>query len=103
LAGSSSSARRYSPKADSRSSPSSRNAAKANRAKASFLEGLAGGEAGADFDRYRDLASIVGEDPLPYGFDRNRESIAALVVYARQQGLLSDDAAADDYFLPLQH
>lgn len=71
-------------------------------AKASFLGGLASGATGPEFDRYRDLASIVGDDPLPYGFDQNRESIAALILYSRQQGLLSGDAAYDDFFVSIQ-
>ncbi len=60
-------------------------------AKAEFLEKLADpAEHSEELERYRRQSAIVGPDPLPYGVDENRTSIAAIIGYAREQGLLPD-------------
>jgi 4,5-dihydroxyphthalate decarboxylase len=51
----------------------------------------------AEDRRYRKLADLVG-DPLPYGFEANRASLEALVLYAQQQGFAAKDMAASDLF-----
>ncbi|MFT4065746.1 ABC transporter substrate-binding protein [Paraburkholderia sp.] len=61
------------------------------QAKAGYLERIRSGEAdGAEDRRYRELARWVG-DPLPYGFDENAKSLAALVRYAHRQRLIPDE------------
>lgn len=57
-------------------------------AKNRYLKRLESGEAQSDKDtQMRALAAIVG-DPLPYGIEKNRASIEALITYVHQQGLL---------------
>ena len=58
------------------------------RAKNDWVAKLNSGEAtGATADKYRALAKIVGPDPLPYGIEINRKTIAALEKTAFDQGL----------------
>ncbi len=69
-------------------------------AKACYLVRLRSGEANSGDDkRYRDLATVVGDDPLPYGLKANRASIEALINYAYQQGLLPQRFSADSLFV----
>jgi 4,5-dihydroxyphthalate decarboxylase len=57
-------------------------------AKAEWLADLASGNAVAATDqKYRDLMSIVGSDPLPYGIAPNKATIEALERYAFKQRL----------------
>ena len=50
-----------------------------SRAKDEWLGALRAGSADAASDKkYRELTTIVGEDPLPFGIDRNRATIEAL-------------------------
>lgn len=58
-------------------------------AKLRWLAALASGQVQSKEDRdYRDLVPLVGDDPLPYGIEANRASIAALIDYSAQQGLM---------------
>ncbi len=69
-------------------------------AKARYLARLSSGAAnGADDERYRRLATLVGDDPLPYGLASNRPAIEALITYARQQGLMPRGLAPDELFV----
>jgi 4,5-dihydroxyphthalate decarboxylase len=69
------------------------------QAKQNYLERIRSGEAaGAEDIRYRDLAQWVG-DPLPYGFDENRQSLAALVRYAHRQRLIPHEPPLQTVFL----
>lgn len=45
-----------------------------------------------------EMAAIVG-DPLPYGIEANRRSIAALIQYVHQQGLLKRNYAVEELFV----
>lgn len=56
-------------------------------------------EGGADEKKYRALAKLVGDDPLPYGIEANRASLEALVTYAWQQKLLPERVSVSDMFL----
>jgi len=57
-------------------------------AKAEWLTDLASGKAAAATDKkYRDLTSIVGPDPLPFGMASNKPTIEALESYAFKQRL----------------
>ena len=47
-----------------------------------------------------ELAAVVG-DPLPYGYEANRASLEALVLYARQQRFVPQDTTAETEFLHL--
>jgi 4,5-dihydroxyphthalate decarboxylase len=69
------------------------------QAKQNYLDRIRSGEAaGAEDIRYRELAKWVG-DPLPYGFDENAQSLAALVRYAHQQRLITDMPRLKSVFL----
>lgn len=48
---------------------------------------------------YKDLVSVVGSDPLPYGIAANRNSIEAMHDYAWKQGLLSRRMSVEDMFV----
>jgi 4,5-dihydroxyphthalate decarboxylase len=57
-------------------------------AKAEWLSDLAWDKAASTTDmKYRELTSIVGPDPLPYGMAANRPTIEALESYTFKQGL----------------
>ncbi|GAA4601860.1 ABC transporter substrate-binding protein [Actinoallomurus liliacearum] len=45
--------------------------------------------------RFAKQAAQVGGDPVPYGIARNEPTLAALVRYSREQGLLDADFPAD--------
>ncbi|OLL32317.1 hypothetical protein BTH42_07680 [Burkholderia sp. SRS-W-2-2016] len=68
------------------------------QAKANYLERIRSGEAdGAEDRRYRELSAWVG-DPLPYGFDENARSLAALVRYAYRQRLIPTEPPLHEVF-----
>jgi 4,5-dihydroxyphthalate decarboxylase len=70
-------------------------------AKRIYLDQIKSGEdTSAEAKRYARLSEVVG-DPLPYGYEANRPSLDALVLYAKQQGFLPSDATAEAYFLHL--
>jgi 4,5-dihydroxyphthalate decarboxylase len=46
-----------------------------------------------------EMAAIVGPDPLPYGIEKNRASIEALIKYVHQQGMLKRTYAVADMFV----
>lgn len=67
-----------------------------------YLRRLEDGSADTPGDeKLRRLSEIVGGDPLPYGFERNRPTVEALVRYATDQRILPADARADDMFVPI--
>jgi 4,5-dihydroxyphthalate decarboxylase len=45
-------------------------------------------------------AARFGGDPWPYGFWRNREEIAAMLRFAREDGLVAAPLAPEDLFDP---
>ena len=58
-------------------------------AKQNYLGRIDSGEASANEDRrYQRLRQLVG-DPLPYGLAENATSLAALVRYTHEQGLIT--------------
>jgi 4,5-dihydroxyphthalate decarboxylase len=71
------------------------------KAKAPYLDALKDGTAsGKQADKDRKHMKIVGEDPIPYGLEANRNSIEALIRYGHQQGLIPRPYKAEDMFLP---
>ena len=46
-----------------------------------------------------EMATIVGPDPLPYGIDKNRASIEALIKYVHQQGMLKRSYKVNELFV----
>jgi 4,5-dihydroxyphthalate decarboxylase len=52
-----------------------------------------------DRKKYAKIAEFVGPDPLPNGLENNRATIAGLIDYAHQQGLISGRPAPQDVFL----
>ena len=69
-------------------------------AKARWLPALRSGTANsADDAVYRDLIPLVGDDPLPYGIEPNRDSIEALIHYSVQQGLMPRRLSIEELFV----
>jgi 4,5-dihydroxyphthalate decarboxylase len=70
-------------------------------AKKPFLDRLRSGAEGTgnDFAHYRALRSIVGDDPLPYGIEANRQSIDALIDAAIDQHILRSRPAVEELFI----
>jgi 4,5-dihydroxyphthalate decarboxylase len=65
-----------------------------------YVDKLRSGEAtGKNDQRYLKQMKVVGDDPLPYGFDVNRRSIETLSLYAFQQGLIPRKLAIDELFI----
>ena len=65
-----------------------------------YLKQLHAGESVSDKDEhYRSMSKIVGPDPLPYGIEKNRASMKALMTYCFQQGLLKKEYSIDDMFV----
>jgi 4,5-dihydroxyphthalate decarboxylase len=74
-----------------------------NAAKAQWLGQLRSGAATTAADqKYRDLMTIVGDDPLPQGIKANAPTIAALESYAFKQGLTPRRLAVDELFVDPQ-
>lgn len=70
-------------------------------AKRPYLEGLKLGHGDSvEDERYRSFFSLMS-DPLPYGMAANRPSIAALVTYALQQGLIPSQPQLDRIFVDI--
>ena len=71
-----------------------------SRAKALWLAKLRSGEANSASDRkYRELATIVGDDPLPYGIKPNLATIKALEDTAFKQKLTPRRMAIGELFV----
>ncbi len=74
----------------------------ASAAKKPLLEMLQSDKCGnAEVERYRQLSSVIGEDPLPYGVEANRASIDALMNYALDQKLLHAPIPSEDLFVEI--
>ena len=64
-----------------------------------YLRKVESGEATGKTDlRFKKQSAVVG-DPLPYGYDVNKTSIEALILYAFQQGLIPRMMSVDELFL----
>jgi 4,5-dihydroxyphthalate decarboxylase len=71
-----------------------------NAAKAPWLRDLQSGVLqGAEAKKYRDLMTIVGDDPLPQGIAANAPTIAALESFAFKQGLTPHRMAVEELFV----
>ena len=51
-------------------------------------------------DAYREQAAILGGDPWPYGFARNRAEVAAMIRYAVEDGLAAAPIEPEALFHP---
>ena len=70
-------------------------------AKDIYMKGvMSGDDASGEAKRYKRLSEVVG-DPLPYGYEANRASLEALVLYARQQRFVPQSTTAETEFLHL--
>ena len=49
---------------------------------------------------YEEQAALMGGDPWPYGFARNREEVAAMIRYAVADGLAAQPIAPEALFHP---
>jgi len=71
-----------------------------SKAKDEWLVALRDGSADAASDRkYRELTSVVGDDPLPFGIERNRATIEALESYAYKQDLIPRRMPIEETFV----
>jgi len=69
-------------------------------AKEEWVAALRAGSADTASDRkYRGLTAIVGEDPLPFGIERNRATIEALESYAFKQRLIPRRMTVEELFV----
>lgn len=50
-------------------------------------------------DVYRRVLAITGRDPLPYGIEPNRDMLAALIRYAREQQIVSRPYEVEELFV----
>jgi 4,5-dihydroxyphthalate decarboxylase len=74
-----------------------------SQAKDRWLATLDAGELDSATDKkYRALRSIVGRDPLPYGLETNRATIAALEDTAFKQGLTPRRMRLDELFVDVE-
>jgi 4,5-dihydroxyphthalate decarboxylase len=71
-------------------------------AKQRYINRLRTGESSGKNDkRYLKQMRVVGDDPLPYGFDVNRRSIETLALYAFQQSLIPRMLGVEELFINL--
>jgi 4,5-dihydroxyphthalate decarboxylase len=69
------------------------------RARDDYLEYLRANGPQTDADeRWVDLETIVGDDPLPYGIRANRASLVALVQYAAEQHVIPEIVPIESLF-----
>jgi 4,5-dihydroxyphthalate decarboxylase len=73
-----------------------------DEAKQRWLAKLHSGDADVlDRDKYADIMSFVGNDPLPNGLEANRATLETLVDYAWQQKLIPRRVPVEELFLDL--
>jgi 4,5-dihydroxyphthalate decarboxylase len=53
------------------------------------------------FDDLRELHEVFGDDPWPYGIDKNRAALETFVKYMQQQGFIADQMPVDSLFAPI--
>ena len=67
-------------------------------AKQPYLERLAAGQVDGSEDQFfKDVMDVIG-DPLPYGIERNRAMLEAVVDHAVEQGIIPRRVKIDDLF-----
>ncbi|MDB5916695.1 MAG: 4,5-dihydroxyphthalate decarboxylase [Massilia sp.] len=54
---------------------------------------------GDDLD---ELDAVFGDDPWPYGVEANRKTLATMMQYMVEQGVLKEEIPVDDLFVPVQ-
>lgn len=52
-------------------------------------------------DDLREIDELFGGDPWPYGVERNRPTLEAVVRYLHQQGFIADTMPVESLFVPL--
>jgi 4,5-dihydroxyphthalate decarboxylase len=60
----------------------------------------AGGELSAEDQALASRRDLVGPDPIPYGIEANRETLEAIVSFAKAQHILTKDVPVEDLFVP---
>jgi 4,5-dihydroxyphthalate decarboxylase len=71
-----------------------------NAAKQEWLTALRQGSLNsASAKKYRELMSVVGDDPLPFGIESNRATIAALENFTFKQGLIPRRMPIEELFV----
>jgi 4,5-dihydroxyphthalate decarboxylase len=55
------------------------------------------------YDDLREIDELFGDDPWPYGVEKNRATLETFVKYLRQQGFIADDAqvSIEGLFAPI--
>jgi 4,5-dihydroxyphthalate decarboxylase len=67
-------------------------------AKQPYLERLAAGHIdGSDDQFFKDVMDVIG-DPLPYGIERNRPMLDAVIGHAAEQGIIPEHVKVEDLF-----
>ena len=70
-------------------------------AKAIYLKQLADSDTGADADApLRQMAQLVGGDPLPYGLESSRRTLETFIAYNVAQGVIPRPVAPEELFPP---
>jgi 4,5-dihydroxyphthalate decarboxylase len=68
-------------------------------AKAAFLQQLSSGaELSAEGQALAQRRSVVGDDPLPYGLERNYKTMEAVIQFARDQKILPHQVSPEEMF-----
>jgi 4,5-dihydroxyphthalate decarboxylase len=52
-------------------------------------------------DDLDELDAVFGDDPWPYGLEANRKTLATLITYMTEQGLLKTEFPVDELFVPV--
>jgi 4,5-dihydroxyphthalate decarboxylase len=52
-------------------------------------------------DDLDEMDAVFGDDPWPYGVEANRTTLAALMRYMVEQGILREELPVDDLFVPV--
>lgn len=52
-------------------------------------------------DDLREIDELFGGDPWPYGIEKNRRTLEALVRYLHQQGFIPEEMPVENLFVPL--
>jgi 4,5-dihydroxyphthalate decarboxylase len=53
------------------------------------------------FDDLRELDEVFGDDPWPYGIDKNRAALETFVRYMHQQGFIASELPIEQLFAPI--
>ncbi|MYC28740.1 MAG: ABC transporter substrate-binding protein [Chloroflexi bacterium] len=68
-------------------------------AKAQYIEGLRSGDHPSQSDQdLLKMAEIVGEDPIPYGFESSRRTLETFIRFNAEQGVIPEKISPEELF-----